>query len=80
MYKGNKILTFEQVPFDIKSLIVDKCLERSEGPYAIIPKFQQIKAQIAQQEALLIGATEEEELDAGEGKDKGKDKDKEKEN
>lgn len=70
LYKGNKILTFEQVPFDIKSLIVDKCLETTAGPYAIIPKFQQIKAQIAQQEALLIGATEEEELDAGEGKDK----------
>ena len=62
LYKGRKILTFEQIPFDVKALVVDKCLERSEGPYAIIPKFQQIKSQIAQQEATRMGITEEEDL------------------
>ena len=38
-YKERGAFTFEEVPFDVKKLIVDKCLERLAGPYAIIPDF-----------------------------------------
>ena len=38
-YKGKKALTYEELPYGIKTMIFDKCLERMSGPYALIPKF-----------------------------------------
>lgn len=49
-YKGNKILTFNQIPFDMKKLIVDKCLERNAGPFYIIPKFKTLKEEMERKE------------------------------
>jgi len=43
LYKGKKILTFQQIPYDIKILIINKCLERNAGPYYIIPRFRELK-------------------------------------
>lgn len=43
LYKGRKIMTYDQIPFDIKELIVDKCLERNSGPYYLIPRFKKLK-------------------------------------
>jgi predicted NAD-dependent protein-ADP-ribosyltransferase YbiA (DUF1768 family) len=62
LYRGKKILTFEEIPFDVKALVVDKCLERTQGPFGIIPKFKKAKDEVAQKEAALMGMTEEEEL------------------
>lgn len=39
-YKERGALTFNELPFDVKKLIVDKCLERLAGPYYIIPDFR----------------------------------------
>ena len=39
-YKGRGALTFKELPYDIKKLIVDKCLEKAAGPYYIIPDFR----------------------------------------
>jgi predicted NAD-dependent protein-ADP-ribosyltransferase YbiA (DUF1768 family) len=61
-YKDKKLLTFEEIPFDVKNLIVDKCLERGEGPFGIIPKFRKIKEKVIEQEGISMGITEEEEL------------------
>lgn len=44
-YKDHGIFTFRQLPFGIKDLITDKCLERMAGPYAIIPEFVQEKVE-----------------------------------
>jgi predicted NAD-dependent protein-ADP-ribosyltransferase YbiA (DUF1768 family) len=38
-YKEHGIFTYEQLPFAIRHLIVDKCLEKMSGPYALIPEF-----------------------------------------
>jgi len=38
-YKGKKALTYEELPYAIKTKIFDKCLERMSGPYSLIPKF-----------------------------------------
>ena len=39
-YKGRGALTFKELPYNIKKLVVDKCLERAAGPYYIIPDFR----------------------------------------
>lgn len=40
-YKERGAFTFKELPYDIKILIVDKCLERQAGPYYIIPEFKE---------------------------------------
>ena len=54
-YKDHGIFTFRQLPFGIRDLITDKCLERMAGPYAIIPEFVQEK--LATKEADISSVT-----------------------
>jgi len=42
-YEGRGLFTFGQLPHDIKTLIVDKCLEKGEGIYSFIPEFLAMK-------------------------------------
>ena len=44
-YKNNGIFTFKQLPFAVRDLIADKCLEKMSGPYAIIPEFAGIETE-----------------------------------
>ena len=39
-YKDKGALTFNEIPYDIKMLVVGKCIERMAGPYFIIPAFR----------------------------------------
>ena len=59
-YKNKGIFKFREIPFDIKSLVVNKCLERNAGPYYLIPDFRKYKEKIGLD--INIGEPEEPEL------------------
>jgi hypothetical protein len=39
-YKGEALFTFREIPYDIKIMVIEKCMERNAGPYNLIPQFQ----------------------------------------
>jgi predicted NAD-dependent protein-ADP-ribosyltransferase YbiA (DUF1768 family) len=42
-YKEYGAFSFNEIPYDIKMLVVEKCMERLAGPYYIIPEFREFK-------------------------------------
>lgn len=42
-YKNKRILDFHEIPYHIKSLILNKCMESSHGIYSLIPQFQELQ-------------------------------------
>jgi len=53
-YKNKSIFTFTEIPFNVKNLVVNKCLERNSGLYYLIQDFRNYKSNLG--------------LDANEGK------------
>ena len=42
-YKDKKILTFSEIPYDVKMLVINKCMEKNSGIYHIIQDFRNLK-------------------------------------
>jgi len=46
-YKQKFIFTFTEVPYFMKKLVVEKCMEKDAGVFALIPEFKQFKESLA---------------------------------
>ena len=55
-YKKEALLTFREIPYDIKIMVIEKCMERNAGAYNIIPQFRTFR----EEELGLKGADLEE--------------------
>ena len=41
-YRGKRIFAYAEVPYDIKQLIITKCIERNSGMFGLITEFRQM--------------------------------------
>lgn len=60
-YKNKKILTFPEIPYDVKTMIVNKCIEKNAGIYYLIDDFRTFKMQLGIQPNVGAPDLEEEE-------------------
>ena len=49
-YKKKGILKFDEIPYDLKKLIVTKCLEKQAGTFSLIPDFMEFQKQVMDEE------------------------------
>lgn len=45
-YKEKNILKFREIPYDVKIMIINKCLEKNAGPYYLIQDFRNMKTKL----------------------------------
>lgn len=65
VYKDKRIFRLHEIPFFIKNLVINKCLEKNAGPFYIIPEFRDlVKTKHGRKEEDVIDMMDEKEDDA----------------
>jgi hypothetical protein len=59
-YKEKRILEFQEIPYHIKTLIINKCMERDSGAFYMIPEFRTLKSRMGLDENEGSAAASEE--------------------
>ena len=49
-YNNKRIFSFEELPMNVKKLIINKCLEKQSGIYSFIPSFIKLKFELHEKE------------------------------
>jgi len=45
-YKHKRIFKFNEIPYDVKVMVINKCIERNAGPYYLIQDFRNMKTRL----------------------------------
>ena len=45
-YKDKKMLTYREIPYDVKMMVINKCLERNSGVFYMIQEFRNLKSRM----------------------------------
>jgi hypothetical protein len=60
-YKDKIIYRFSEIPYDMKVMIADKCMEENAGLFALIPAFEKFKIQYKERKGIAGGAPKNDE-------------------
>ena len=60
-YKDKRIFEFHEIPYHVKTLTINKCLERNSGAFSLIPLFRDMKSK--------MGLDDEEDIEFGSDND-----------
>ena len=51
-YKNKKIFEYHEIPYNVRMLVVNKCIQRAEGPFYMIKEFREFAAKLGAEEDL----------------------------